>query len=397
VSAALFVLAVGILFTVPLNSVRLLAKRLVAFVLDLVLLGLFTLAVVGLLFRTEVVKPSAIVSLVVVWAWILLFVLFDWGFAGTPGKLLFGLRLKSRSEGRPSFITCLARDLVILVVSVIGPGRILMMPTATTIGAFAQWSIALALLSFFPLSIVFSGGQSLPDLFLGTLVLTTGSSTIQYPTHLHKRGWLALVVASLLIGVIFAAAPSSPVLKKMAPTAPMILVQTSGEREARIAEGLRGFLRPDFPGAEDYLQEVRVSSVIGELPTAGDEISAPLACQESFKSTRSYQIVREQISGSTPTIAKTIFFENLIHSSDMYVKRPAFLVFQVASRDSFGVFNIEFSENHAFCLMDSDGKPQNLLVGLSRTFSIPASMSEPTALLLGDLDSYSRVENVPIW
>ncbi len=333
----------------------------------------------------------------IVWAWILLFVLFDWGFAGTPGKLLFGLRLRSRGEGHPSFITCVARDLVILVVSVIGPGRILMIPTATTLGAFAQWCIALALFSFFPLSIAFSGRQSLPDLFLGTVVLTKRSSTNQYPTRLHKWGWLALVVASLMIGVIFAAAPSLPILEKMAPTPPIIDVQKSGEREARIAEGLRGFLRPDFPGAEDYLRDVRVFSVVGELPTGGGEISAPLACQESFRSTRSYQIVREQISGSAPTIAKTIFFENLIHSSDMYVKRPAFLVFEVASRDSFGVFNIEFSENHVFCLMDSDGKPQNLLVGLSRTFSIPASISEPTALLLGYLDSYSQVENVPIW
>ncbi len=379
---------------------RLLATRLVAFLVDLTLLGLLTFAIVDLLFKSQVIKPSAIVSMAIVWTWFFFFVFFDWLFAGTPGKLLLGLRLRGRGNGNVTIVKSLARSLLLLIVPLIGPGRILMIPTVSRLGIFAQWSIGIALLSVFPLSIAFSGGQSLPDLLLGIAVFPKRSNANQYPARLNRRDWLLLLIASLLTGVIFASsmAHGSFVLERKPPVPPIELIERSGEAEARISARLWSNLQAGLPDpSDDSLQDVRLSSVVGELPSASKEITAPVACQAAFKAKKNYQILRAQISPETPTFIKTLLFENLIKTSRLYSNRPAFLVLKLSSRESFGFFNIEFSEYYTFCLMDSEGKPADLLVDANASLAIPGSISEPTALILGDLDTYSQVEKVPIW
>jgi len=199
----LSVLAIAILFTIPKNSIRLFAKRLVAFLVDLALLGLFTFAIVDLLYKSQVIKPSAIVSMAIVWAWFFIFVFFDWRFAGTPGILLLGLRLKG-GNGKVTVIKSLARNLLTLIVPVIGAGRILMVPTVSKLANFAEWSVGITILSLIPLSIAFSGEQSLPDMVLGVAVVPKQPNASQSPVRLRRRDWLLLLVASVLSGVAFA-------------------------------------------------------------------------------------------------------------------------------------------------------------------------------------------------
>jgi hypothetical protein len=178
--------------------------------------------------------------------------------------------------------------------------------------------------------------------------------------------------------------------------------QTSGQSEARIAADLRpylneGILNTDVFATGDYLQELRVFSVVGELPSDHEETDAPAACQEAFRAKKNYAVVRAQINPETPMFVKLVLFRNLLKTSDFYVKRPSFVVFEVSSRQSLGIFSVQFSENYIMCLTDSDGKHADSVVDMSASSSVLGSISQPADLLLGDLRAYSQVENIPIW
>jgi RDD family len=401
IGAALLVLAVAILFTIPIKSVRLLAGRLVAFIVDLTLLGLLTTAVVGLLFKSRAIKPSGIVSMAIVWTWFFFFVLFDWRFSGTPGKLILGLKLRTTSNATATLLKCLARSSLVLLVPLIAGGRILTILTASRLGFFAKWSIGIALLSLFPLSIAFCGGQSLPDLLLGTAVLGERSNANRYPVRLNRQVWLSLLIASLLAGVVSAFTSSMAngnlFPGRELPMPPITTIERTGGEEARIGARLWSYLQEGVPSPNDFLQDVRVISAIGELPSGSDGMTPAVPCLEAFKAKKSYTIVREQISSETPTFIKTRLFENFIRTLSLYGERPAFHVFELSTRESFGVFSIESSEDYTFCSVDSEGTPVDSLVDLNGSLGFEGSINELALLFLGDLDTYSQVEKVPIW
>jgi len=95
---ALAVLATVILFTVPIKSIRLFPRRLVAFVIDLLLFSVGTIGLVSLLFEVGTVKPSALTSMAIVWMWVLLFVVSDWAFTGTHADSV-GAKIKTCWKG----------------------------------------------------------------------------------------------------------------------------------------------------------------------------------------------------------------------------------------------------------------------------------------------------------
>ncbi len=407
-SSALLVLAVVILFTIPINSVRLLARRLVAFVVDYVILGLLTMAIANLLFKSHATRPSAVVSMAIVWTWFAFFVLSDWRFGGTPGQFILGLRLKRAGGERAAFLTCLARNLLVLVVPIIGAARILGLATTSRFGLFAQWSAGIALISLIPLSIAFCDGQSIPDLILGIVVLPKGASASLHPGRLTARPIFAVMGAALLAGIIFGFVSSvayhSFAVEKKVPMPPVDFYQKSGLEEAQIAGFLRshldgGMLDPEAFSKDDYLRELRVFSALGRLPSENGA-SAPAVCRAAFQTDKSYDIVLAQINPETPALVKAILFQNLINTSSQYVKRPALLVLQVAERQSFGVYSIQHTENYMLCVTASNaanGKPEVTVFDVTATSSFIASISEPAELLLGNLNGYSQVEDVPIW
>jgi hypothetical protein len=401
-SLLLFALSVVILYTIPIKSIRLLADRLVSFVLDLIILALLTYAVVDLLFKFQVLEPSAALSMTIVWGWFLVFVLCDWRFGGTPGKLILGLRLKDvRSRGR-DFIRCFLRSLLTLVVPLAIAGRITAILTHSTIASYMLWAIALCLLSFLPLSIAFSGGQSIPDLLLGTAVLPSRVGFNQCPANLNRRDWLLLAVVSFLTGVVLAYT-SFPGLggrtyEFKPPEFPITQVTRSGEAEARIAAGLRSHVLSELPNSVAALEDFRVISVLGDPPGAATgETPAALACRNSINLNRGYLIVHAKINPQTPTVVKAVLFKDLIGISRLAVGRPGYLVLEISITETFGVFDFESSEAYVLCLTESNGKPEGTLVGAQGTITLPYSLQLPALLMLGDLERYSTIEKVPVW
>jgi len=398
-SALLLVVAVAILFTLPIKSIRLLARRLMAFAVDLAFLCLLTVAIVGLLFKSQALRASAVLSMAIVWTWFLLLVLCEWRFMATPGQQILGLRLRRAGTEGITLVNCVGRNLLILVVPLVVAGPILTGLRVSRAGFLAQSSIGLALLFLFPLAIAFFGGQSIPDLLLGTTLLPATSDAKDYPGRPTRHAWLFLAVASLLIGTIFAFALSTTkhiVEERKPPMLPFDQIQTSGELEAGIAARLRSYIEADM-NPDYYLQDLRVSSVLGELPSKTREASMAEACSKSFESKKGYQIVRAQIGPGAPTLLDALLFSGFVSMPSAYFKRPTIVVLEVASRESFGVFNIERFEDYVFCLTDSNGQAANSLVDLSAGLRVPVSIQEPALLLLGQLETYSQIEKVPVW
>ena len=76
------------------------------------------------------------------------------------------------------------------------------------------------------------------------------------------------------------------------------------------------------------------------------------------------------------------------------------MVIEVAKRNSFGVFNLELSEDYVFCFAGSDKAPEGaMLAETYRNVSPSASFSELAWLFLGkELGTYADVvEHVPVY
>ncbi len=397
-SIGILVLAIVLLFTVPVKGVRLFAKRLVAFSIDFLLFGSITIGVMTLLFETRAVKPSALTAMVILWTWILSLVLLDWRFAGTPGKRIMGLRLRTTSSESPSLVGCLARNLLTFVVPLCLSGYILSILTLSTWKAAVEWSVAIALLSLVPLSIAFSGGQSLPDLLLRLTVLPQRAAAPQFPAALCRRRWFFLILTSVLIGVIYGFMPS---LKDVASRRenqaafPTHLIH-AGETEARIASSLWSHMAGGVLGPE-FIQNVAAYSSFGDLPAnprEGDEKGAS-ACLASFN--QSYLTVRVQIDPGAPAVTADSTFTSMLNMMDHFVGRPAFLVLEVSRRKSLGAFDLELSEDYVVCLRGSDKSPENSIVALGRSISTTSSFNAVAWLFLGELGKYSYAEKCPVY
>jgi hypothetical protein len=402
-SLALAVLAAAILLTVPsFKSVRFFfARRVVAFVIDLLLFALGTIGLFSLLFETEIVRPSAVTSMAIVWSWVLLFILLDWAFAGTPGKQIVGLRLKSvRTESAAKFLfDCLARNLLTFVVPLSLAGWVLSIFTRSKTVDSTTWAIAAAILSFCPLSIVFFDGQSLPDLLAGIAVLPRASHEAHPSASLSGKKWLLLVLASLLVGAAWGFTPSmdSGLSRGNQPQFPVNLYYVSSQAEIQMASGLWPFVQAGI--AEGVLHDVRVYSAVGKLPgPAGVDPEAGTPCQEAYRAKRSYKIIRLQIDPATPILVVNSLFANMFHTTDSFVGRPGLMVIEVSSRKSFGVFNLEVPEDYVFCFAGSDKAPERpILAGASARVSPSASFNELAWLFLGNLGPYADVEHIPVF
>jgi hypothetical protein len=310
-----------------------------------------------------------------------------------------GLRLKGvRTEGA-TLLGCLARNLLTFVVPLSLAGRILSIVTLSKAVAATEWASAAAILSFCPLSIVFFHGQSLPDLFVGIVVLPKKSHEDQSSGMLSGKSWLLLALASLLVGTGYGFTPSmdSGLFQGNQPQFPIREFHVSSQAEARMAAGLWPYIQAGLP--EESLHDVRVYSVVGDLPgPAGQQLQAGSPCQEAYKARRSYKIIRLQIDPATPTVFVASLFANMLRTTDRFVGRPGLMVIEVSSRRSFGVFNLELPEDYVFCFAGSDKAPESpILAGASRSVHTDGSFNELAWLFFGNLGPYSYVENVPLY
>lgn len=399
-SVSLATLTAAILYNVD-TSIRHLAKRLAAITIDLLLFGLVTFGAGSLLFDAGIVRPSSLTSMIVVWAWISAFVLLDWSFAGTPGARIIGLRLYGRLNQRPSFFGSFARNLLTFVVPLSIAGSVVSIVTLSNRTASVEWSIAVAVMSFLPLSIIFSGGQSLPDLLLGMTVRSKRTAESRLPARMNWRRWLFLVLCTLLTGAIVGFAPSMRgLLGGKQSQFPNLNFWVSGETESRIAAGLWPRIQAGVPAAEEFLRDVRVYSTTGGVPLrAGDELDPAAApCRRSSAARPIYKVVRMQFAPGIPVIISNSLLDNMASTTQRFaVDRPGFLVMEVSTRKSFGVFDIDMPEDYVFCLAGSDSIPRDTLVGFSRHLDVEGSLNALAWLFLGDFGKYSYAEKVPVY
>jgi hypothetical protein len=398
-SFGLLVLAIVILFTVPIKGVRFFVRRLVAFLLDFLLFSLITIGISSVLFELGVIRQSALASMTIVWSWILAFVLLEWWFSGTPGTHMMGLRLRGKAGASVSFLNCVTRNLISVVVPLAVAGSVLSINTMSKRIASAEWAIGVALLSFCPLSIAFSGGQSLPDLLVGIAVLPKRSHEDQFPAALSRRKWCLLVLASLSIGTTYGFLPGLREAGEIVPLQfPVTEVSLSSESEAQMAAGLWAYVESGMD-RRGFLQDVRVYSVTGNLPLGAGEDQSPeaTACLELYKAKRSFKTVRLQIDPAIPTLVASGFFGNMVNTVKRFVGRPGFLVINISRKHNYGVFTIDMPEDYTFCLAGSDAAPENNFVGGRRSIQVRGSLNEIAWLLLGQLDWCSDVEKYPVY
>ena len=406
-SAALLAMAVLILYTVPIVSVRLFVKRVVGFWIDILTCALLTIGASWLLFEGQAAKPSAVVSMAIVWAWVFYFIMLDWRFEGTPGTLAVGLRIKGH-DSEPSLLACTGRNLCVLVVPFLLAGSILSTIAKTEVRSSELWSFALTILFFFPLSIIFTGGQSLVDIVFGLSVLPRRSRKDQYPVKITIRDVLWLLLTTSLAGTVlgfmpsvFHVARSQIVALQETRASDQLTSETyiSGQEDQRMAAHVWPHLRARFPIADGVLQDVRVYSAYGKLPVPEDENPDlyETSCGESYRSRRTFKVIRLQFQYGTPEFIESDMMASLFGAGINYSGRPSFLVVEVAERDHFGVFMIEKPEDDVFCFGGSDANPQNSLVYVRVRMRVQSSINEIAWLLLGKFDNFSSVEHLPVF
>jgi uncharacterized RDD family membrane protein YckC len=387
---AFLVLAVAILFAIPSKSVRLLATRLVAFAVDFILLALLTVAVVGILFTSQLIEPSSIVSMAIIWSWILLFVFVDWRFSGTPGQLLLGLRLKRKDNTPVDLLGCLARNLLLFVVPLCLAGPVL--TYAPDLGSRVNWSVAVALLAVFPLSVAISGGQSLPDLLLGIVVLPRLADTTHNRAELGGLRWLCLLIGSALAGIIFAFGTSvygSLLFERKPPPAPITRYQST-EADTRLAAQLWPYLQMGIREPQRYLYNVRVITIEGELPDSNDNVVQIMPFEKAYAAKKTIKLVQAQISSRTSNLMRAALLQNFLAASSLRFpqkQRPAFVLFEFFRKEDFGVFEFRFWDTSILCLMFNKNEPVDFYVASDQSLGINGSINEPSILFLGYLDA----------
>jgi RDD family protein len=409
ISLGFLVLAVAILFTIPVSAIRLFALRVVAFLLDLVFLGLFTFAVVGFLFRIDLIQPSAVVSMVVVWSWFLYFVVFDSICKGTPGKLILGLRFTRVGEDKVTLSRSLAQNFLTVVVPIVGVSWLtdFVDPGRSELRFLTTSPICDGLLFLFPLSIAFLGGQSVPDLLVGTTVLPRRFVPAQYLARTNWRTWFFLSTFSLLMGLLFSLAWFMGIgritFEKMPPASPPALeTYGSSEEDARLAARLWTVLPVAFRHPDELIQRVEVVSYERNDFTGSSEVLSPMPYEEALKAQEHMRIVRLEMTGHASSLVKLALLENLIAFASPNAssrERPVFLVLEFSESEDFGVFTLRISENNLLCLMESGGSAVDFYVLPSPSGSVRmfGSIDELRFLFLGDLRTYAAIENLPIW
>jgi len=143
---------------VPEGAPRLFAMRTFAFAMDILLLGVLTVAILPAYQGRG--GPSEFTITFVVWLWLIYFVFFDWQFHGTPGKRMLGLRLVVQ-RAKFNLLTVSLRTFLTLFVPVVGGVLVgnLFTTRVSRIGFAAAYWVRGTFLLAIPVSILVLGGN----------------------------------------------------------------------------------------------------------------------------------------------------------------------------------------------------------------------------------------------
>jgi len=354
-----------------------------------------------LLYEYGVMEPSAIVSMGIVWTWLLAFVLADWRLDGTPGQLMLGLRLKRVDGGgrHLGIITCVARNCLAVLAPIVITGDLLLIPIAySQTEKVLRLTAGYAVLAIVPLSIAFTGGHTLPDLLLRVRVLPKRSGPTQYPVWLDKKRWLLLILTSVTTGLIFSLALNLESNLAWKQAAPPLTVVSMNDPTASAWMWTR--LQQRVPAPSFFIQHVEVFHVTGSLSADTYDALDSTLCTGSRRALGKNFLVDAQVRILTPTPVKSLLYANLQDIADSQApanKRPAFLLFNLTTREDFGVFTLIKVEGSALCLAQANGKPQDRFVITGDADDVTGGTSLLSLLALGRLGLYSYVQRLPIW
>jgi hypothetical protein len=393
-------LGIAILYTVPEVATRAFVRRILAFLVDFLIFAIGTFSLLSCLIEIEVVSNSAFMAMCIVWGWVALFTICDCYLGGTPGKKAMSLRLKDKSATRrPYFILwCLGRNLVTYVIPITLAGSILSLPTSERTRVSSYWAIAVTILVFTPLSIVFFDGNSVADILCRMEVMPKarrGKSLLV----LDWKRWCSLSSVSLLTGVLYGFVMPTmyrPQLADGSLKQPWAGYAVSSSDDIKAAASLRQTLEVGIPAK--YVQDVSVLSEIGGLQIpeklALDESSRP--CISSLQTTPHYKTIRVQVSPGIPIGLSALLFSRLMEASAGFTKAPGLVVFDVYKKKSLGVFTLEV--NDAYTLCATNAKPDlTAIIGYSHPSSVFSSFNELAWLFLGRLGTYSIFEKCPVF
>ena len=191
---------------VPGGAPRLFAMRAFAFAIDVLSLGVLTIAFLPFLYEGDTSGPSEFAITCVVWLWFAYFLLLDWRLHGTPGKRMLGLRLLAVGA-KFGFFRQLLRTLLTLLLPVVAgiwAGRLFL--GFSRFGFAALLFIKAAFLLANPVSILVLGGnQGFADRATHTEV-RAGYRTLRSGRRgVNARSWIFACTlpsaAALAIGV----------------------------------------------------------------------------------------------------------------------------------------------------------------------------------------------------
>ncbi|HXU20895.1 MAG TPA: RDD family protein [Verrucomicrobiae bacterium] len=399
---SLLTVAIAVLFTVPITSLRLLARRLIAFVFDLMLFGSITIGLLSPLYDLSLMRPNAATSLGIVWLWFFAFTVLSWRFSGTPGMKIAGLSIRAASGTKTIFLQFLGRGLLTLIVPVLIAGRILSSAAfSTRFSQYVQMSLAVFILVFVPLSVGFSGGQSLPDLLFGLRVLPKRGKALRYPVFLNRKRVLLLFAASLAGGLAYGLI-SKAELKAYRPMGgqgqtPVAQWLVSTAADQRDAARIRPYVEQGLViGPDDFVQNVTVLSAYGKLPEPFPR-QAPVECQMGPTAQKGYRLIVVTVEPGVPALVEAKLFSNLLYIESKGSNRPGFLVLELVRRYDYGVFGTNAEDYYTFCLAGTDTSPEDYSPMVSRSIFSYGSISQLGLLLSGEVEGYATLYRLPIF
>src|SRR6266446_5093149 len=212
----LIALACFLMFAPPLAGTYLLGLRVLALLVDLLLVS-FASFIVWTAHSEFQMDHQGQVLMVTLWVTFLYFVLFDWRFKGTLGKKLCGLRVVPTGSSKIDFCKSFLRVFATFILPVMCGSYLqekIVGDDSSRIRFFLGNGLGDAVIFFIPMSIIFFGGnQSIVDKILGASVqrrrhhLKTTQDTTQNTWVLWARRntWALLICSTLAYSFLLTA------------------------------------------------------------------------------------------------------------------------------------------------------------------------------------------------
>jgi hypothetical protein len=349
-------ISLAALLSVPYQSTRLFVFRSLAFVFDLIFLGLLTFA--GLFaYRKSFGEPHEVIFMAVAWLWFLYFAVFDWRCQATGGKRLVGIRIFPR-RGRFGFLASFIRAFLTMVVPVLAASWLSGVFLLRDRYYAAEW-IRYSFVLLNPVSIlIFGGNQGMVDRLVGTEIRSEQKDDVDRPA-ISKKRWILLFSVTFLCALALAIGsyintglPRRVDISKI--NSPEN--QPSGENvfsmwiddDPETIGALWKLLPEGLHNPAESIQAIQIFR-LSRNPFKGErtEILVPIEDQRSLQQVDVLPILRVRISSpvSPPVCALIVRNLSLFVGEQLLPGKRELTVLQFEQLDDFGLFVLTRTQN----------------------------------------------------